>query len=207
MRVVDPVQHQIGEGDGIDQGLFLPAVEGLLLQLLVVVGVAIGGLQGPLDELVGLGQEATGSTAGVVDGFTDPRGEDLDDDTGHHPGGEELAAVIVLLPHLQQQALIDLRQGEDVGLIDPVLAQRIDLVEHVAEIALGVDPRPLHPAHDLADELLPDRRPRLLFQGLQVRDEVLIDEAEKRALRRLFQFRPFRTAWCPPIAPAVGRRQ
>ena len=65
--------------------------------------------------LVGLGQEAAGAAAGVIDGFADLGVNHLDHGPDDHPGGEELAAVVSLLPHFQQQPLIDLGEGENVG--------------------------------------------------------------------------------------------
>ena len=67
---------------------------------------------------------------------------------------EELAAVVVLLAHLQQQALVDLREREEVRVVDMVDADLVDLVEDVEQVGLGVDAHPLHRRHDLADDAL-----------------------------------------------------
>ena len=68
--------------------------------------------------LEGLRQEAARAAAGVVD-----RLADLRVDHPHHGAddlarGEELPAVVALLAHLEQQALVDLREREDVRGVD-----------------------------------------------------------------------------------------
>jgi hypothetical protein len=50
----------------------------------------------------------------------------------HLARGEELAAVGVLLAHLQQQVFIDLRQREEMGVVDVVDADLVHPVEDVA---------------------------------------------------------------------------
>jgi hypothetical protein len=68
--------------------------------------------------------------------------------------GEELAAVVVLLAHPQQQVLVDLGKREDVGVVHRAGGDGVDGVEHVEQVAVGIDPRLLHAGHDLGDDPL-----------------------------------------------------
>ena len=52
--------------------------------------------------LVGLGEEATGSSGRVVDGFTNFGVNDLDDGADDLTWSEELSAVVVFLAHLEE---------------------------------------------------------------------------------------------------------
>ena len=63
----------------------------------------------------------------------------------HLARGEELAAVGVLLAHLQQQVLVHLRQGEEVRVVDVVDADLVHLVEDVAQVGLASPPAPAPP--------------------------------------------------------------
>ena len=44
-----------------------------------------------------------------------------------------------LLAHLEQQALVHLREREDMRVVDVARADFMHLVQHVAEVAFGVD--------------------------------------------------------------------
>jgi hypothetical protein len=68
---------------------------------------------------------------------------------------EELAAVVVLLAHLDQQALVGLAQCEDVRLVDRLEVDLVDAVQDVQQVPLRVHVDPVDRGHDLADHLLP----------------------------------------------------
>src|SRR5438046_6412016 len=50
-----------------------------------------------------------------------------------------LPAVVPLFPHLEEQALIHLGEREDVGRVHCLSAQCVHAIEHVEEVAVGVD--------------------------------------------------------------------
>ena len=116
--------------------------------------------------------------------------------------GEELAAVGVLLAHLQQQVLIHLREGEEMRVVYMVDADLIHLVEDVAEVGLAVHAHALHGGHDAADDaLLPagvgvgQLGLGIDVQAVQVRQQFGVDEVEELAVALGEQFLPL---------PAVG---
>ena len=120
----------------------------------------------------------------------------------HLARGEELAAVGVLLAHLQQQVFIHLGQREEVRVVHVVDADLIHLVEDVAQVGLAIHAHPLHGGHDAADHaLLPGGR-RVGQVGLedqgpgvQVRQQLGVDEVEELAVTVGEEFLPL---------PAVG---
>ena len=65
--------------------------------------------------------------------------------------------------------------------------KRVDSVEHVEQVFLGVDAGLLDAGQRLADDLLARRRVRVLRERFQVRDQIAIDEAEKVAELAGFQ--------------------
>ena len=66
----------------------------------------------------GLGEEAAGAAAGIVDRLAGLRIDDADDGADHLARREELAAVVALVAHLEEQSLVDLAEGEHVGRVD-----------------------------------------------------------------------------------------
>ena len=151
--LVDAVEDEVGQGDGVDQVLLLTPVEGGGAQLLQLAG---GG--GPAQllphMLVGLGEEAAGAAARVVDRLAQLGGHGLYHGADDLPRGEELTTVVVLLPHAQQQALVGLGQQEDVSGVGGLVADAVDGVEDVEEVLLGVNADRLDGLHDLADDAL-----------------------------------------------------
>jgi len=143
----------------------------------------------------------------VVDGLADARVDDAHHGADDLARREELAAVVALLAHLEQQAFVDLREREDVGRGDHGVIDLVDLVDDVEEVALGVDARALDGAHDLADDLLARVRPRLLAQAPQVRQQLLVEEVEEGAQRARLQFRALGAVRRRPVAPAIRRPQ
>jgi hypothetical protein len=94
-----------------------------------------------------------------------------------------------------------------VGRIDSLTAQLVHLVEHVEEIALGIDARALDARHHLADHLLARRGAGPLPQGLEVRQQVAIDEGDEAAERAGLERLPPDPVRRRPVLPAIGRRE
>ena len=145
VRLVDAVQDQVGQRDRVDEVLLLAAVEGVLAQGPRAASAVASGAQARAHVLEGLGEEAAGAAAGVVDRLADLRVDDPDHRPDDLARREELAAVVALLAHLEQQALVDLREREDVGRVDGLEVDLVHLVQHVEEVALGVDARSCRP--------------------------------------------------------------
>ena len=70
VRLVDAVEDEVGEGDGVDDVVVLAAVEGSALEGVDLVGGGVEAKAGA-QVLEGLGEEAAGAAAGVVDGLAD----------------------------------------------------------------------------------------------------------------------------------------
>ena len=122
-------------------------------------------------------------------------------------GREELAAVVALLAHLQQQAFIDLRQREDVRRVHVLGADLVHLVEHVEEVR----------SVSIRTRSTPDMISLMTFwrgvalgrslQALQVGKQFAVDEAEERrpACRPGSSLRFWLPSGRGPILPAVRR--
>ena len=157
--------------------------------------------------LVGLGEEAAGAAARVVDRLAQLGGHGLHHGADDLPRGEELAAVVVLLPHAQQQALVGLGQQEDVSGIGGLVADAVDGVEDVEEVLLGVDADGLDGLHDLADDAL--ARGGILPLGEIVKGgkQVVVDEGESAAQGAVLELLALGPCGGSPVLPAVGRIQ
>ena len=117
--LVDAVQHQIGQRNREHQIFLFAAKEGVVLEGVDVgAGGALAQLAG--NVLIGNGQKAAGTAAGVVHRLAQLRIDRMHHGADHLARGEELAAVGVLLAHFQQQVFIHLRQGEEVLVVDMV---------------------------------------------------------------------------------------
>ena len=108
VRLVNVVQHQIGQRDGIDRVVLLSAVERAALEGLELFRRADLGVAGPGHVFEGLRQEAAGAAAGIVHRLIHLGVDDADHRPDDLARGEELAAVVSLLTHLEQQPLVDL---------------------------------------------------------------------------------------------------
>ena len=120
----------------------------------------------------------------------------------HLARGEELAAVRVLLAHLQQQVLIHLREREEMRVVHMVDADLMHLVEDVAQVRFAIDAHPLDGRHDAADDALLAAGGRvgqlglgIDVQAVQVRQQFRVDEVEQLAVALREQLLPL---------PAVG---
>jgi hypothetical protein len=106
--------------------------------------------------------------------------------TDHLARCEELAAVGILLTHLQQQVFVDLRQSEEVLVVEVVDTDLVNLVEDVAQVGFRIHPHPLHRRHDTADDALlrggsaaGQVSARVQVQTMQMRQQVFVDEVEQ----------------------------
>ncbi len=118
---------------------------------------------------------------------------------------KELASIVPLLPHLEQQALVHLGEREDVGRVHRLGAEQVHAVDHVEEVAVGVDSRLLDARHDLADHLLARRGARLVAQAAKGRQQLRVHETLDRTKRAVLQRLAFGPIRRRPVAPAVGR--
>jgi hypothetical protein len=167
-RLVDPVQHQVGERDGEDQIFLLSTEEGLVLEPLD--GRSRRRVPEPAGHVpISLCQKSAGPAAGVVDGLPGLGVQGADHGPDDLPWGKELAAVGVLLAHLEQQVLIDLGEGEEMGVVDMADAQPVHPVQDVPQVRLRVHPGALHRGHDAPDNPLLAARIRV---GTPVRQQV-----------------------------------
>jgi hypothetical protein len=151
MWLVDAMEHEVGQCDGVNEVLLLAAIKHALAQRgeLARRGVVA---KARVDVVIALRQEAPCPAAGIVDGLAEFGINGLDDGTDDLARGEELAAVVAFLAHAQQQSLVDLREGKDVLRIHAVQADGVHAVEHVEEVALGIHAHTLDAGEDLADD-------------------------------------------------------
>src|SRR5689334_19947671 len=101
VRAVDSVQDKIREGDRVDKVRLLPAPERVLAKSLQSVGRRSHPEPGT-HPLEGLREKAAGPTARVVYRLADLGIDRPDHCSNDLAWREELAAVVVLLPHLQE---------------------------------------------------------------------------------------------------------
>ena len=134
-RFVHAVQNEIREGDGINRVVLLASVKGVVLEPFQLrSGDLLAGLLAHVFKT--LRQKTAGPTAWIVNRLADFRlhhAHHRPDDLARR---EELPSIVALLTHFQQQTLIDLRQREDVRGVHCLVAQFVNLVQHVAEILL-----------------------------------------------------------------------
>ena len=201
--LVNAVQHQVGQDYGIDEILLLTPVEGPGAQLLQLVG---GGrlAQLPLHVLIGLGQEAAGAAAWVVDGLPGFRGDGLHHGTDYLARREELAAVVVLLAHPQQQPLVGLGQQEHMGRVGGLVADAVDGVHYVQEVLLGVDADRLHRLHYLADHPLPRGCAAPPGEAVEHGEQVAVDKGKGGAQCTRLQLPALGAVRGGPVPPAIG---
>src|SRR5579863_7019225 len=100
-RRVDAVEDEVRQSDWERCVVRLTAVKGRRLELLDLLRA----FRLVFEVLVSLREEATGAAARVVDRLPDSGADRTDDGADDLARREELPAVVVLLPHLQQEAL------------------------------------------------------------------------------------------------------
>jgi len=184
--LIDAVEHQVGQGDGIDHMIFLPPVEGPLFERLQLVG------RRPLAQpfvhkVMGLGQKAAGSASRIVYSLPDLRRQGLDHGADHFAGREELPAVIVLVAQAEQQSFIDLGESKNMGIVDRGRTNGMDPIQHIEKVAFGIHPGPLHAGQDLADDFLPGRGVGPITQPLEIGQQLAVDETEEGSRRAVLQ--------------------
>ena len=133
--------------------------------------------------LVALSKKSTCAAAWIVNRFS----HNWIDCPDHNPddlaGCEELAAVVSLLAHFEQQALVNLGEREDMRLVNRVQMNLMHHVQHVQQISLRVDASIFYVREYLADHFLPWRGIGHVSQALQARDQVAIYKALEGAER------------------------
>ena len=184
---VDAVEHEVGQGDGVDGVVFFAPVEGFVFQGFLLVGVDVVA-QGLANVVKAFGQKATCAAAGVVDGLADFWVNGFDHGANHHPWGKELAAVVALFAHFEQQPFVDLREGEDVGSVDILLADGVNFVENVEEVLFGVYAGAFDAGENFADHLLPGAGTGQGFKGFEVGNQIGMEEFEKLAFGSVGEF-------------------
>lgn len=107
-----------------------PKKSGALEPLQLIAGYPVA--QTGRHVFIGLGQEPAGAATGIVDRLADLGIHHLDHGPDDLAGSEELPAIVAFLAHLEQQALVNLGKGEDVGIVGPRRGDFVDLVQHVA---------------------------------------------------------------------------
>ncbi len=166
--IVDAMQYQIGQSDGIDEVFLFPAIECPLLEDGQLLSGSV--VPHPLPNVLKtLGQKAAGAAAGVVHGLANARVYHLYHRFDYLARREELPAVVALLAHLEQQSFVDLREREDMRRIDCLVRELMHFIEYVEEVALGVDSDPLDTGHNLTDDLLPRGGVGHFLERLQMR--------------------------------------
>ena len=148
-----------------------------------------------------LRQKAACAAAGVIDRLANLRVHDVDHRADDFARREELAAVVSLFAHFQQQTLIHLGKRENVRGVHRLVAQFVDLVQHVTEILFRINPAAFHSGHHFADDLLARRGVRFFLQPLQMGEQFFVYECPYARLGILSQRRIRRG----PIPPAIGR--
>ncbi|MGQ9663577.1 MAG: hypothetical protein ACUVWX_14795 [Kiritimatiellia bacterium] len=68
---------------------------------------------------------------------------------------QALGNLVALSVHLQEQALVQLREGKDVRRVHRLGTDLVDLVRQVQQVALGIKARAFDVGKNLADDLLP----------------------------------------------------
>ena len=157
--------------------------------------------------LVCLGEEAAGAAAGVVDRLAELGGHGLDHGADDLARGEELAAVVILLPHAQEQALVGLGQQEDVSGVGGLVADAVDGVEDVEKVLLGVNADGLDGLHDLADDALARGGVLPLSEVVKGGKQVIVDEGESAAQGTVLELLALGPGGGSPVLPAVWRIQ
>src|SRR5205085_11420847 len=116
-----------------------------------------------LHVIEGLREKAASTSRRVEDCFAYLRINDSDHRADNLARREELAAVVALLAHFQEQPLEDLRKREDVRCVYVLLADFMHLVEYVKKVLFRINARVLNAGHDFADNLLPRAGVRMLY--------------------------------------------
>ena len=202
--VVYAVQNEVGERHGVDEVFLLAPVESGGAERIQPLGGG-GFAQAVLHMLIRLREKAARAACGVVNGFAKRWLDGLDHRANHLSRGEELAAVVVLLAHAQQQPLVGLGQQEYVSRVGGFEAYVVNLVEDVQKIALRVDADAVHRFHDLADDFAARGGVRGVLQPAQMRDERLVDEGEDAAERAGLELGALAAVRRRPVAPPERR--
>src|SRR6202044_1030429 len=118
--------------------IFFAPIKGLLFEYFKLSWRGYVRIRRPGHMLVRLSQKAARTAARIINRLADFRIDNLDHRPDDFARREELATIIALLAHLQQQTFIYLRQGEDMGRINVGSADFVDLVEYVEKILFGI---------------------------------------------------------------------
>ena len=153
MRLVNAVQNQIGQRNRINRVVFLPPKERPAFQD-VQLRAGNNPARAVPHKFKALRQKSAGAATGIIDRLANLRRGYANHDADNFARRKELPAVVALLAHFQEQPFIDLGEREYVRRVHRVIAQGVNLVQHVAKVLLGINPALLHARHDFADDLL-----------------------------------------------------
>jgi hypothetical protein len=188
MRLVNAMQHQIGQGNGIRDVVFLATVERAVLERVQRLGGRLDAL--PDHVLGGFGEKAARSATWVANGVAQARIHRAHHGANQFPWGVELPAIGVLLAHLQQQALVNLREHELMLRVGAGELQGMDAIEHVGEVRLGVHADRLDRRQNFADDALSGCRAGHVAKVAQMRQQLVVDEIEVGSAATLLQGAP-----------------
>jgi hypothetical protein len=137
---------------------------------------------------------------------------------------EKLSAVRVLFTHFKKQVFVHLGQGKEMGVVDVVDTDFVNLVEDIAQIGFAIHPHPFDSSYDPPDNTLLTRccrigqtGPGINVEPVQMRQQFAVDKikqlavtfgklllslpAERLSFRRSWMIRLF-GKWRSPILPA-----
>ena len=176
--------------------------------------------QGLANVVKAFGQKAAGTAAGVVDGLADFWVNGFDHGANHHPWGKELAAVVALFAHFEQQPFVHLGEGKDMGGVNVLLADGVNFVENVEEVLFGIDAGAFDAGEYFANHFLPGGSTGKVFESFEVGNQVGMEELKELALGSVGEFLAFPAlgeaidvlervgvVGGGPFAPAVGKAQ
>ena len=107
VRLVNLVQHQVGQRNRVDQILFLAPVKGGVFERFDLIGCGFF-TQCGVHVFIRLSKKSACATTRIIDGLTKFRVDRLDHHTNHLTRREELTTVVALLAHFEEQAFVDL---------------------------------------------------------------------------------------------------
>ena len=175
VRGFDAVQDHVHDRDDIGQRFLFLAVERAFLQCPILCRRAFG--IGPLQVVKRFAKEACRTARGVADGFADLWVHDLNDGTNQRARGVVFAAVPPGVAHVFDLGFVQV--GQFILFRLGLEAQFVDVVDDLPQVVAALD-AVFDLAEDLANLVFDGVRPGgFLLEGVQVREQFLIDEGEQ----------------------------